>query len=273
MSDLTLAQLPTNALHSRAATMAVARGVLAADCACDEDAFLAEGVLITPAEQRLGQRPFPRPAKPLLVMSMGRSVVISCHPERIAWLRDILASRARDAIFWASTIVELEYSIARDGQTLIGPQQKFICAPVAFSPALPPDAVTIVTAAGDAVSDLYPHSGFTNALSYRPHDNPRPDVLATVARCAGEIVGIAASSADCDQMWQIGVDVVPMARGAGIGRALVSRLTEEVFRHGRVPYYTTNVSNIRSSALAVSLGYWPAWVELFARDRPGADPP
>jgi GNAT superfamily N-acetyltransferase len=253
-------------VQSRAATMAIVRAVLAKDCACADDAFLQEGVLIAPAVQRSGRRPFPRPAKPLLLVSMGRGVVISCHAERIGWLQATLASRARDAIFWASTIDELEQYVALDGQTLYGPEQKFVCAPASFRPATPPGDVTVSVVEADAVFALYQHAGFANALSYRP-DNPRPDVLAAVARCNGEIVGIAAASADCDQMWQIGVDVVPAARGVGVGRALISRLTEEVFRCGRVPYYTTNVANVRSSALATSLGYWPAWVELYARDR------
>ena len=71
----------------------------------------------------------------------------------------------------------------------------------------------------------------------------------------------------CELMWQIGVDVVETARGGGIGRALVSRLTALILDSGRVPYYSTAVSNIRSRAVALSLGYWPAWTELYVRDR------
>jgi hypothetical protein len=47
----------------------------------------------------------------------------------------------------------------------------------------------------------------------------------------------------------------------------VSRLTELILDGGRVPYYSTAVSNIRSCAVALSLGYWPAWTELYVRDR------
>jgi GNAT superfamily N-acetyltransferase len=258
--------------RSRSSTMEAVRAVLAADCACSEADFLQDGLMVVPAEKRSGRRRFPRPDKPLLMMSMGRGVVISCHPERIAWLRDLLGARSRDAIFWAATIADLQRYVAHDGQTLHGPEQKFVCAPEAFRPAAPPAAVTISSFEGDAVFGLYRHAGFENALSYRP-DNPRPDVVAAVARRNGEIVGIAAASADCEAMWQIGVDVVAAARGAGIGRALVSRLTEAVFQCGRVPYYSTNISNVRSSALASSLGYWPAWVELHARDHPPAATP
>ena len=78
---------------------------------------------------------------------------------------------------------------------------------------------------------------------------------------------MAGASADSDDLWQIGVEVVEAARGSGIGRALVGRLIEGILDRGRIPYYTTVVSNLRSRSVAISLGYWPAWTELYARDH------
>lgn len=87
-----------------------------------------------------------------------------------------------------------------------------------------------------------------------------------MARRAGEIIGITGMSADCETLWQIGIAVVAGERGGGMGRALAGRMTEYAFRRGRVPFYTADIANIRSLALAASLGHWPAWVELFTRD-------
>ncbi len=42
-------------------------------------------------------------------------------------------------------------------------------------------------------------------------------------------------SAAREALWQIGIDVVPGERAAGVGRALVGRLTDVAFRRGRVP--------------------------------------
>jgi predicted GNAT family acetyltransferase len=95
-------------------------------------------------------------------------------------------------------------------------------------------------------------------------------MLEAVARINGEIVGVAGASAHCDAMWQIGVDIVEGKRGLGIGRAIVGQLTAEVLARGRVPYYSTVVSNLRSAQLALGLGYKLAWVELYARYPPGA---
>jgi predicted GNAT family acetyltransferase len=69
-------------------------------------------------------------------------------------------------------------------------------------------------------------------------------------------------------MWQLGIDVLPDYRYQGIGRALVSRLTAAVLQKGILPYYTTTVSNIASRRIATSLGYLPAWVELYSADKP-----
>ena len=250
---------------SRAATQDVVRTVLAADCACPASAFGEDGLLVTAAEERAGRRRYPLSARPLGIVTMGRGVVVSCHPDWIASLRATLADRPRDTIFTAPTIAELARFVAREGAQLLGPALSHVCAPDSFRPAAVPAGIIISVVEGEDVLPLYQHPGFERALSYDP-DHPRPDIAAAVARRGGEILGIAGMSADCDALWQIGIEVVDGARGAGIGRALVGRLTALAFQRNRVPFYTADVANVRSHALAASLGYWPAWVELFTRD-------
>jgi len=89
--------------------------------------------------------------------------------------------------------------------------------------------------------------------------------LAAVAEYGGIIVGIAGASEDCELMWQIGVDVLPEFQSRGIGKALVGKLTRALFHEGIVPYYSASLSNMQSRQLAVSLGYWPAWIQIYAR--------
>jgi len=249
----------------RRAVLRAIRTVLAADCACTEQDFLKDGVVVTHAKELAGRRRFPFPARPLLVFTMGAGVVLSAHPERAAWLQTNLGHLDRDTIFSAPTIALLAQHVARDQQDLAGPDVKYACSKGDFYPAIVPDHVAISLVEGDDVRDLYQYRGFEEALHYRT-DHPRPDMAAAVASRAGEIVGIAGAKADCEFMWQIGVDDVDAERGGGIGRALVSRLTKLILGSGRVPYYSTAVSNIRSCAVALSLGYWPAWTELYVRD-------
>jgi GNAT superfamily N-acetyltransferase len=243
----------------------IVRSVLAADLACSDDAFFSDGVTIAAAEDRPGRRGFPRWSKPLGVVTLGRGVVVSSHPDRIPWLRATLGHLSRDAVFSAATLRCLAEYVEPDGQRLAGPDTKYVCTATDLRLADPPAGVEIQVVRGEAVQDLYRYPGFENALAYRANA-ARPDVLAVVATETSEPVGIAGASADCDALWQIGVDVAPENRGQGIGRAVVSRLTREVLDRGRLPYYSAFVANVASHGVATAVGYWPMWIEVYARD-------
>lgn len=251
-------------IQNRAAARRIVRAVLARDMACAEQALRDEGVTITTATEQPGQRRFPRRGKALTVVTLGAGIVACGAPERIEWLRANLEHLDRDEIFSAATICRLAHFVEPDKQTLGGPDLKYVCSAADLRSGSVPDGIDIATLEEKAIPDLYRFPGFRNALAYR-RETSRPDVLATVATRGGDVVGIAGASADCDEMWQIGVDVVAGERGRGIGRALVGQLTHEVLGRGRLPYYSTHVANLRSRTLAVSLGYWPAWVELGTR--------
>lgn len=251
---------------SRDRTQEIVRSVLAADCACPVSALAQDEFFLTAAEERPGRRRYPQAVRPLGLVTMGRGVVVSCYHPWMTALRALLRDRSREEVFAAPTIAALTRFLEPEGVVLLGPALSHVCAPAAFRPAVAPDGVTITVVEGADVHALYRFPGFEYALSYQP-DHPRPDVAAAVARRADHIIGIAGMSADCDAMWQIGIAVVAPERGAGVGRALVGRLTELAFQRGRVPFYSADLGNIRSHALAASLGYWPAWVELFAREQ------
>ena len=103
-----------------------------------------------------------------------------------------------------------------------------------------------------------------NCLTFSDRDR---DVLAVGAYDKGKLVGLAGCSADCETMYQIGVDVLPEYRRQGIASAVTSRLALEVIKLGKVPFYCAAWSNIRSARNAVGSGFRPAWVELTARDN------
>mgnify|MGYP005775471945 CR=1 FL=1 len=91
------------------------------------------------------------------------------------------------------------------------------------------------------------------------------DVLGVGAYDGNTLVGLAACSADCEDMWQIGVDVLPKYRRQGIASALTSTLAKEILSRNKVPFYCTAWSNIRSVRNAVKSGFIPAWVEMTAK--------
>ena len=103
---------------------------------------------------------------------------------------------------------------------------------------------------------------WSNALCERRREL---DVLGVGAYDHGTLVGLAGCSADCERMWQIGVDVLPAYRRQGIASALTSRLAREIAERGKVPFYCSAWSNIRSVRNAVKSGFAPAWVEMTAK--------
>ncbi len=100
---------------------------------------------------------------------------------------------------------------------------------------------------------------WSNALC---KDRSHLDMLGIGAYDNGRLIGFAACSADCDEMWQIGIDVLPEYRQKGIASALTSKLAKEILNRGKVPFYCSAWSNIRSARNAAKSGFIPAWVEM-----------
>ena len=93
-------------------------------------------------------------------------------------------------------------------------------------------------------------------------DRKELDVLGVGAYDGEKLVGLAACSADCDNMWQIGVDVLPEYRRMGIASSLTSNLAIEIIERDKVPFYCCAWSNLKSVKNALRSGFVPGWVEM-----------
>jgi len=91
------------------------------------------------------------------------------------------------------------------------------------------------------------------------------DVLGVGAYDGDKLIGLAGCSADCDDMWQIGIDVLPDYRRQGVASALTSKLALEILQRGKVPFYCAAWCNIKSVRNAIRSGFKPAWVEMTAK--------
>lgn len=91
------------------------------------------------------------------------------------------------------------------------------------------------------------------------------DVLGAGAYHGGRLIGLAGCSADCESMWQIGIDVLPEYRRQGVASALTSRLAVEILKRGKVPFYCAAWANIKSARNAIKCGFRPAWAEMTAK--------
>ena len=91
------------------------------------------------------------------------------------------------------------------------------------------------------------------------------DMLGVGAYDGEKLIGLAGCSADCPDMWQIGIDVLPEYRRQGVASVLTNRLARAVFEHGKLPFYAAAWSNVRSVKNALRSGFRPAWVALTAK--------
>ena len=113
---------------------------------------------------------------------------------------------------------------------------------------------------------------YSNALGFSER---RPDVLVLAAYAvdgAGDTEGagipanadpvaMVGMSDDSPIMRQIGIDVLPAFRGAGIASALVRDAARLTLADGYLPFYGTSPSHILSQRVAMNAGLVPTWWE------------
>ena len=242
----------------------VVKRILAADFACSESDFDKVGVTFHLCKEIEGARRFPLPEKFLAVVTMGKGVIICCSIGRMRWVKTNLSGLSRGNLFSAYVVSRIQKYIAHDNQNM-HLDLKFICAADTFKPFASGGEIELSLLEGEKLRVLSEDMRFPNALGYA-YNPQRPRMVAVAASYRGEMVGIAAAAADCDVMWQIGVDTLPEYRNRGIAKTVVSTLTENLFEKGILPYYSTRIVNIASQRTALSLGYRPAWIELYSRE-------
>lgn len=105
---------------------------------------------------------------------------------------------------------------------------------------------------------------WNNALT---QSDPQRDKLAVGAFDNGKLIGLAACSADCDTLWQIGIDVLPEYRKQGIASSLTSNLATQLLEREIVPFYCCAWSNLKSVRNAIKSGFRPAWVQATVKEN------
>ena len=168
-------------------------------------------------------------------------------------------------LFETPNLHVLNDALMKKGQKICFMAEYFLPDMNALRPLDCPHELRVLTQ--DDFSDLY-LSEWSNALcAARRH----LDILGVGAYDDGKLVGLAGASADCDTMWQIGIDVLPEYRRQGIASALTSRLAIEILLRGKVPFYCAAWCNVKSVRNAIKSGFRPAWVEMTAKPCESVD--
>ena len=227
-------------------------------CAKTEDFEKTENVIVLSETNESARRYLKLPFSCQLV-SYGNNVVASVSAEFRDITESYIGSYPVEHLFETPNLHVLNEALMEKGQKICFMAEYFLPDLNALKALDCPYELRILTQADFA--DLYLPE-WSNALC---KDRNHLDVLGIGAYDGDKLVGLAGCSADCDAMWQIGIDVLPSYRRQGIASALTSRLAIEILHRGKVPFYCAAWSNVKSVRNAIKSGFRPAWVEMTAK--------
>ena len=231
---------------------------MALDFCCSEEEILNgenQFHIFVPQE---GRRRFQQDRECFLKIAALRNKLLFAGDERmIGWCREQFEKENGAWFMEPAKLRELDRELSRYGYGIDFMHPFF----VSYEPSEPethPYEIRYIR--GDEIETFRGDSRFGNALSF---SKTAPDRIGVAAYEDGKILGMAGVSEDSRYLWQIGIDVLPEARGKGIGVLLVSLLKNEILAEGKVPYYGTAFSHMISMDIAIRAGFHAAWAELF----------
>lgn len=239
--------------------LSIALAQSAIDCNCAPEDFLRDTHVLTHSRPHPKARVYlPLPLNCDLVF-YGNNIVAQTSPELRQIVSDYIHSYPAEHAFETPNLHVLEEALHPFGLRVCFMAEYFLPDVNALKELPCPYETRLLTKSDFA--PLYT-SQWSNALCAHRKE---ADILAVGAYDQGQLIGLAGCSADCETMYQIGVDVLPGYRRQGVAAALTSRLALEILALGKVPFYCAAWSNIRSVRNAIASGFRPAWVELTAR--------
>jgi len=235
------------------------------DCNCNADDFLlSENKVVLSQTNEKARVYLPLPLECDLV-SYGNNIVAQVSPrmkETVKWYIDKYAT---EHCFESPNVIALNEKLAEFGYKICFMAEYFL-PDINVLKEQPCEYERKILFPEDF--QQYYTDEWGNALDKgRKH----LDKLAVGAFDHGKLIGLAGCSADCETMYQIGVDVLPEYRKKGIASSLTSKLAIEILEFGKVPFYCAAWSNIQSVRNAIKSGFRLAWVELTARNSDFVD--
>lgn len=229
----------------------------ARDVGCLPDDFRKkDNVVVSPFSAGNGAKKCLDHPVPCLLISFGGNIVAGADEQCGQAVREYITKFEGWRCFEPPALHWLDMRLAPMGiQTCLVSESLLLKKLPDSEPACPYEVRML--GAADFAGLYTPH--WSNALCEQRRNL---DVLGAGAYDNGQLVGLAACSADCRNMWQIGVDVLASHRGRGVATALTSILADKILERGKIPFYSCGWSNLASARTALASGFAPAWIEL-----------
>lgn len=233
----------------------------AIDCGCDWKDFTLDQNKVVISKENEGARKYLRLPFECDLVSYGSNIVASVSEDLAKVTGDYISRFSIEHCFETPNLYVLNSELEQRGLRVCFMAEYFLPEPELLT-GLSCDYEMKLLTPGDFEALYVPE--WSNALC---EERKELDVLGVGAYDRGRLIGLAGCSADCESMWQIGIDVLPEYRLRGIAAALTSRLAIEVLKRGKVPFYCAAWSNIKSVKNAIKCGFRPAWAEITAKDE------
>ncbi len=237
-------------------TLRIAMEQSAQENNCKAEDFLKSQNIITPFHLGEKARKYYREPITANFVSYGNNVVVSAAEDVMETVTEYVGRYEFYHLFETPNMHWLDSRLAGRGHKVCFMAEYYL-PDVHMCGAIPCDYELRILTQPDFRELYLPQ--WSNALC---EDRKHLDVLGVGAYEKGRLIGLAGCSADGEEMWQIGVDVLPEYRKKGIAAALTNRLAHEIMERDKVPFYCSAWSNIRSVRNAIKSGFLPAWVEM-----------
>lgn len=245
--------------------MQIALQQSAYDCNCKPEDFLKKDNVVTRSRANEKSRCYiPLPAACDLV-TYGNNIVAQTSKETEETVRAYINKYPAERCFETPNMHILNDALIKFDLKICFMAEYFLPDVTKLKP-LPCEFETRILHQKDFKELYLPE--WSNALC---SDRKEKDIIGVGAYDDGKLIALAGASADCEMMYQIGIDVLPGYRRKGIAAALTSQLSLAIIELGKVPFYCAAWSNIKSVRNAIKSGFRPAWVELTARDSAFVD--
>jgi RimJ/RimL family protein N-acetyltransferase len=203
-----------------------------------------------------------RETPPLWAVTDGRRDLVTCLPAWRESIGQVVAGLTRDELFSFFGVAELARVLLPEGSGCWGPALYYVADEAAFRGRW-----------DERVTQLSPEQVAEIDFDLFWHCAQGPEGTYFGLYDEGRLAALAVLRMDEGEVWEVGVDVVPEAKGSGLGRAVVGSAGRFVLEHGRLVLATTAPWNLPSARLMRSLGMRHLLTDLRALPAPFQVPP
>ncbi len=216
---------------------------------CSEDIFSSTENIIIKSEKIFFE-----------MLTFGGNAAIRANKKIYEWCKDKLQNEESKNIMDGDILFQIEKKLREFEYALEGENVRYLY----LNPnteIIKPEEFSYKWFEKEDMPELYENKGFDNALNYER------DVLAYGAYKNGDLIALVGADDYMNNIWQIGIDVLPSCRKSGLATYLVKVLAEEIENRGKVAYYTTWSGNIPSTKVALNAGFYPIWLSYYAEHQ------